>query len=125
MTINGQVNGQSKAPVQIPQVAKPAQPTAAEYAALQAQIAQLQAELAVKKSDKVGFKVSEKKAVTLTNIRRMGVTLYADELVRILRAAEDAKAFIKANFDELSYKTVESANKVAEYVGHEVKELDR
>jgi hypothetical protein len=72
-------------------------------------IALLKAEndaLKAKKSErKLGLKVSEKGAVSLTGMRRFPTTLYKLEWFRVFDMVDEIKAFIKANESRLSTKT--------------------
>lgn len=75
--------------------------------ALQAQIAQLQADKAALEHAaraKVSFKVSEKGAVSVYGMGRFPVTLYASQWVTLLDMSSQLTAFIQANRDKLAVK---------------------
>ncbi|MHB1813548.1 MAG: hypothetical protein ACYCUE_01740 [Steroidobacteraceae bacterium] len=53
---------------------------------------------------KLAMKVSEKGALSVYGMGRFPVTLYKEQWLRLLAAAEDIKAFIEANLDNLKTK---------------------
>jgi hypothetical protein len=53
---------------------------------------------------KLAMKVSEKGALSVYGMGRFPVTLYKEQWLRLLAAAEDIKAFIEANQDNLKTK---------------------
>lgn len=57
------------------------------------------------------LQISEKGCVSLFAGRKMGIHLYAQEWLDIFDMADDIKAFIKSNRDELSWKS--EADKLA------------
>jgi len=67
---------------------------------LRAIIAQMQAQPA----RKLSLKVSDKGAVSLYGMGRWPVTLYGTQWERVLDAADDIRAFLKANAALLSTK---------------------
>lgn len=72
---------------------------------LQARIAELEAKLAAsKRVNKLTFRVSEKGAMSVYGMGKWPVTLYAAQWTRLLDAADDIRAFLKANADELTTK---------------------
>lgn len=73
---------------------------AAEIAALQAQVAKLKAG----RQSKLSMRVSEKGAISIRGFGKWPVTLYRQQMERLLDAAEDIRAFIEANADLLSVK---------------------
>jgi hypothetical protein len=73
----------------------------------QAEIERLRAENARLKSarqSKLAMKVSEKGALSVYGMGRFPVTLYKEQWLRLLAMAEDIKAFIEANNDNLKSK---------------------
>jgi hypothetical protein len=73
-----------------------------QLADLQAENARLK-EAAAKKST-MSFKVSEKGAVSVYGLGRFPVTLYAQQMERLLGAAPEIIAFIAANKGRLATK---------------------
>jgi hypothetical protein len=73
---------------------------AAAYAAQQAEIDRLKSPT----QSSLKLKVSEKGALSLYGLGRFPVPPYAAGWERILNAAEDIRAFIAANADQLSRK---------------------
>jgi hypothetical protein len=53
---------------------------------------------------KLAMKVSEKGALSVYGMGRFPVTLYKEQWLRLLAMAEDIKAFIGANNDQLKTK---------------------
>lgn len=132
MTINGQVNG-TQATVDASAVA--------DRAALQAEIARLQAlnerlnreaEEREERAEKaLSFKVGEKGGVSVYGLAGFPVTLYGYQWYRLFMALDALKAFMVKNWDGIKFETKDGkptpkrAAKVADYLGIEIKELDR
>jgi hypothetical protein len=73
----------------------------------QAEIERLRAEnerLKSTRQAKAAMKVSEKGALSVYGMGRFPVTLYKEQWLRLLAMAEDIKAFIEANNDNLKSK---------------------
>jgi hypothetical protein len=73
----------------------------------QAEIERLRAENERLKKNKhatLAMKVSEKGALSVYGMGRFPVTLYKEQWLRLLAMAEDIKAFIAANNDNLKSK---------------------
>ena len=73
----------------------------------QAEIERLRAEnerLKRTRDAKLAMKVSEKGALSVYGMGRFPVTLYKEQWLRLLAMAEDIKAFIEANNDNLKSK---------------------
>ena len=73
----------------------------------QAEIERLRAEnerLKRTRNAKLAMKVSEKGALSVYGMGRFPVTLYKEQWLRLLAMAEDIKAFIEANNDNLKSK---------------------
>jgi hypothetical protein len=76
-----------------------AEPT---YEELKARMAELE-----RKNGRTGnleFKVSEKGGVSVYGLGRFPVTLYYEQWVRLLDAADDLRAFLEKNKDKLKLK---------------------
>ena len=74
---------------------------------LQAQVASLTAALAVKNTvtpHSLGFKVSDKGAVSVYGLGRFPVTLYAGQWERLINNSDKIKGFIVANIETLAKK---------------------
>lgn len=84
----------------------PATHSREDYIAMAEEIAKLKAQLAAgaRKANKLGLKVSEKGAVSVTGMGRFPTTLYASQWLKVLGVAEEIKAFIEANKAALSFK---------------------
>ncbi len=78
---------------------------------LKAELERLKAENAKLKEKKVKpltFKVSDKKAISIYGLlTRFPVTLYAENMLRLLDHAEQIRAFITENKAKLSWKSEE------------------
>lgn len=75
---------------------------------LKAKIAELEQKLATRnKSGKLEFRVSEKGGVSVYGMGRFPVTLYYEQWVRLLGAADELKAFIEENKHRLKTKTTD------------------
>jgi len=73
----------------------------------QAEIERLRAEnerLKKTRDARLAMKVSEKGALSVYGMGRFPVTLYKEQWLRLLAMAEDIKAFIQANNDNLKSK---------------------
>ena len=79
--------------------------TANTLETMRARIAELEAQVTEAKAPKaLKLKVSPKRAVSLYNIRRLPITFYRNEWETILAEAENIKAFIEANREDLAEK---------------------
>ena len=79
----------------------------ADLANLQEQIANLKAELKEKKKNTpkaLSLKVSQKGAVSVYGLGRFPVTLYPAQMQRLLSIKEEIETFIADNKDSFSYK---------------------
>ena len=72
------------------------------YEELKARVAELQRKTG--RAGKLEFKVSEKGAVSVYGLGRFPVTLYYEQWVRLLDAAEDLRSFIESNKNKLKLK---------------------
>ena len=80
----------------------------ADLANLQEQIANLKAELKEKKKNTpkaLSLKVSQKGAVSVYGLGRFPVTLYPAQMARLLSIKEEIETFIADNKDSFSYKS--------------------
>ena len=80
----------------------------ADLANLQEQIATLKAELKEKKKNTpkaLSLKVSQKGAVSVYGLGRFPVTLYPAQMQRLLSIKEEIETFIEENKDSFSYKS--------------------
>lgn len=77
------------------------QPTREE---LLARIAELEAQVAGRKSAALSFKVSEKGGVSLYGLGRFPVTVYYEQRVRLLEHADELKAFLEENKGKLKLR---------------------
>lgn len=104
MTTNNNGNNNNKnAP------ALPAATDASAVERLQAQLAALMQENEALKARKAAggkltMKVSEKGAVSVYGLQRFPITLYANQMERLLSHAEAIKAFMKDNASKLTTK---------------------
>jgi hypothetical protein len=71
---------------------------------LKARIAELEQKLSSRKSGKLEFRVSEKGGVSVYGMGRFPVTLYYEQWVRLLGAADELRAFIEENKHRLKTK---------------------
>lgn len=78
-----------------------AEPTKEE---LLARIAELEKQADAKKGRKLEFKVSEKGGVSVYGMGRFPVTLYYEQWIKLLDAADELRAFIEENKDRLKLK---------------------
>lgn len=71
---------------------------------LMARIAELE-KSASKRSGRMDFKVSEKGGVSVYGLGRFPVTLYYEQWIRLLDAAESLRTFLEENKEKLKLKT--------------------
>lgn len=74
---------------------------------VQAELARLRAEneaLKQRRTGNISMKVSEKGAVSVYGLGRFPVTLYQEQWVKLLAAADEIKAFIEDNRAQLKVK---------------------
>lgn len=71
---------------------------------LQARIAELEKQVAGRKTGRLEFRVSEKGGVSVYGLGRFPVTLYYEQWTRLLGASEDLRAFLEENKDKLKLK---------------------
>lgn len=75
-----------------------------QLAALQAENAKLKAAAEAKKNVPLSYKVSEKGAVSVYGLGRFPVTLYSQQMNRLLDHADEIRAFMAANQRKLAVK---------------------
>ncbi len=71
---------------------------------LLARIAELEKEVEKRKTGALEFRVSEKGAVSVYGLGRFPVTLYYEQWVRLLQAAEELQAFLEENKRKLKLR---------------------
>jgi hypothetical protein len=71
---------------------------------LMARIAELEKQAGAKKSGRMDFKVSEKGGVSVYGLGRFPVTLYYEQWVRLLDAADGLRTFLEENKSKLKLK---------------------
>ena len=71
---------------------------------LLARIAELEKQAGAKKTGRMEFKVSEKGGVSVYGLGRFPVTLYYEQWVRLLEAAEPLRSFLEENKSKLKLK---------------------
>lgn len=76
----------------------------AELAKLRAENAQLKAKASQANTDRLSFKVSAKGAISVYGLGRWPMTLYKEQMLRVLDRSDDIRAFIKANDQALANK---------------------
>lgn len=76
-----------------------------DVTALQAEVARLQAKLVLaNKPRKLTMKVSKAGAVSIYGFGKWPVTLYSQQMLRLLDNGEEIRSFIEANAEHLSVK---------------------
>ena len=81
-----------------------AEPTKEE---LMARIAELEKQVVTKKTGRLEFRVSEKGGVSVYGLGRFPVTLYYEQLQRLLGAGDELRNFLEENKGKLKLKTAE------------------
>ena len=71
---------------------------------LMARIAELEKKLGARQSGKLEFKVGDKGGVSVYGLGRFPVTLYYEQWIRLLDAADDLRAFLEANKSRLKLR---------------------
>jgi len=79
-----------------------AEPTHEE---LLARIAELEKQVGSKQSGKLEFRVGEKGGVSVYGLGRFPVTLYYEQWIRLLDAAEELKDFMESNKSRLKLRS--------------------
>jgi len=74
---------------------------------LMQRIAELEKQAGAKKSGELQFKVGEKGGVSVYGLGRFPVTLYYEQWIRLLDAAEGLRSFLEENKSRLKLKTKE------------------
>ena len=69
-----------------------AEPT---YEEMKARLAELEKQVATKRTGSLEFRVSEKGGVSVYGLGRFPVTLYKEQWTKLLAMSDDIKAFIK------------------------------
>ena len=71
---------------------------------LMARIADLEKQLGAKQSGKLDFKVGDKGGVSVYGLGRFPVTLYYEQWIKLLDAADDLRQFLEANKSRLKLR---------------------
>ena len=74
------------------------------YEELKARVAELEKRAAGRKAGELEFRVGEKGGVSVYGLGRFPVTLYYEQWVRLLDAAEELRAFLEKNKGRLKLK---------------------
>ncbi|HMF00722.1 MAG TPA: hypothetical protein VKK06_12620 [Terriglobia bacterium] len=74
---------------------------------LMARIAELEKQMGSKKSGRLEFKVGEKGGVSVYGLGRFPVTLYYEQWLRLLGAADELQLFLEENKGKLKLKSSE------------------
>ena len=74
------------------------------YEDLKARVAELEKRAAGRKASELEFRVGEKGGVSVYGLGRFPVTLYYEQWVRLLDAAEELRAFLEKNKGRLKLK---------------------
>jgi len=74
---------------------------------LMARIAELEKQASSRKRGSLEFRVGEKGGVSVYGLGRFPVTLYYEQWVRLLDAAEELRTFLEENKSRLKLKTKE------------------
>ena len=69
-----------------------------------ARIAELEKQVGVKQSGKLEFRVGEKGGVSVYGLGRFPVTLYYEQWIKLLDAADDLRAFMESNKGHLKLR---------------------
>jgi len=72
-----------------------------------ARIAELEKQMGSKKSGRLEFKVGEKGGVSVYGLGRFPVTLYYEQWLRLLGAADELQLFLEENKGKLKLKSSE------------------
>ena len=72
---------------------------------LLARIAELEKQVGSKKTGRLEFRVGEKGGVSVYGLGRFPVTLYYEQWLRLLGAAEDLRNFLEENKGKLKLKS--------------------
>ena len=71
---------------------------------LMARIAELEKQVGTKKSGELDFRVGAKGGVSVYGLGRFPVTLYYEQWMRLLDAAEDLRTFLQGNRSRLKLR---------------------
>jgi hypothetical protein len=77
------------------------------YEELKAKLAELEKQVQGRKRGVLDYKVSEKGGVSVYGLGRFPVTLYYEQWVRLLDQAEQIRAFLEENKNQLKIKGTE------------------
>ena len=71
---------------------------------LMAKIAELEGKLGTKQAGKLEFRIGEKGGVSVYGLGRFPVTLYYEQWVKLLDAAEELRAFLESSKSRLKLR---------------------
>src|SRR5579859_3100465 len=74
------------------------------YDEMKARLAELEKQVATKRTGALEFRVSEKGGVSVYGLGRFPVTLYYEQWTRLLDQADQLRAFLNENKDKLKLK---------------------
>ena len=74
------------------------------YEEMKARLAELEKQVATKRTGSLEFRVSEKGGVSVYGLGRFPVTLYYEQWIRLFNSADEIKAFIEENKSKLKVK---------------------
>jgi hypothetical protein len=74
------------------------------YEEMKARLAELEKQVATKRTGSLEFRVSEKGGVSVYGLGRFPVTLYFEQWTRLLDQTENLRAFLEENKDRLKLK---------------------
>ena len=74
------------------------------YEELKARLAELEKQAAGRRAGELEFRVGEKGGVSVYGLGRFPVTLYYEQWIRLLDAAEELRAFLEKNKGRLKLK---------------------
>jgi hypothetical protein len=87
--------------VKSPRGSHMAEPT---YEEMKARLAELEKQVATKRTGSLEFRVSEKGGVSVYGLGRFPVTLYFEQWTRLLDQADNLRAFLEENKSKLKLK---------------------
>jgi hypothetical protein len=74
------------------------------YEEMKARLAELEKQVATKRTGSLEFRVSEKGGVSVYGLGRFPVTLYFEQWTRLLDQTDNLRAFLEENKDKLKLK---------------------
>ena len=74
------------------------------YEDLRARVEELEGQLETRRAKGISFRVGEKGGVSVYGLGRFPVTLYYEQWMRLLNAADDLRAFLEENKSKLKLR---------------------